>query len=152
MNKKSKITIDPSIYDRIPNKRKILGKCEQCGNDATIRHHTRYKELHGTDSTILLCGSCHRNLHINLRKTGKCTIPPKELEIISNNAHDRLPEVKKRHSEYDKKHRRGFIFTDNMIHNVSHYEHVKYNTSTEHISVNCYFRPNHGKELYFIDI
>lgn len=51
-----------------------------------IEHHTKYKEIHGKDETIFISHGEHIRLHRRLRREGKCNIPPKELEKISNRA------------------------------------------------------------------
>lgn len=55
-----------------------------------IRHHTKYKEIHGEDKTMLMSLSKHQQLHIRLRKEGKCKIPAEKLAVISDRAAHRI--------------------------------------------------------------
>lgn len=62
-----------------------------------VEHHTKYEEVHGKDETILMTKSKHSILHIRLRKEGKCKIPSKELNKISNKAQMRTDKYLKRY-------------------------------------------------------
>ena len=48
-----------------------------------VRHHIKYKEIHGVDEVVLMTRSEHFKLHRRLRDTGKCTIPSDDLCKIS---------------------------------------------------------------------
>jgi len=57
--------------------------------DKLVRHHKKYKEIHGVDEIVFIPKSEHQKLHHRLRKEGKCNIPPEELQRISANANHR---------------------------------------------------------------
>lgn len=60
------------------------------GTGIILRHHIKYKELHGEDKTVRLTASEHMNLHIKLRREGKCKVPSKKLCKISIGASKRV--------------------------------------------------------------
>ena len=55
-----------------------------------VRHHTKYKEIHGEDEVILMEAGEHHALHKRLREKGECAIPVNELAEISRAARNRV--------------------------------------------------------------
>lgn len=66
-----------------------------------IKHHIKYKEIHGIDEVILMTRSEHFKLHRRLRKEGKCNIPPDDLQRISCNASQRKPHILHKNGLFD---------------------------------------------------
>lgn len=58
-----------------------------------MKHHIKYKEIHGIDEVILMTRSEHSKLHNRLRKEGKCNISPDDLQKISCSASQRKPQI-----------------------------------------------------------
>ena len=48
-----------------------------------IRHHVKYKEIHGYNEYRLMDKSDHMKLHSRLRVEGRCNISPSELQRLS---------------------------------------------------------------------
>ena len=70
-----------------------------------VQHHVKYKEIHGEDVVVMMEMSEHVKLHQKLRCEGKCNIPPKELGVISHNAHMRTQHLKEKQQERYLKNR-----------------------------------------------
>lgn len=89
--------------------------------DKIIEHHTKYKEIHGENMSVLMPRSEHIRLHIKLRRDGKCNIPPAELRKISNRANRKSrgsPEVSrstKKRTNYKPKNIPDWIRKDAHI-------------------------------------
>ena len=66
-----------------------------------VEHHTKYKEIHGEDKTILMLHGEHVSLHRRLRRESKCNIPPDKLNKISIQAYKR--KVRDFRKEIDKR-------------------------------------------------
>ncbi len=65
-----------------------------------IKHHTRYKEIHGNDETESMEMSDHVKFHRELRKSGMNMIPANVLSKISQAASQRSKETKERINLY----------------------------------------------------
>jgi hypothetical protein len=105
-----------------------------------VEHHIKYKELHGIDETIWMERSEHRKLHERLRKEGKCKVPVKKLETIANKAYDRTEKARKRRREYDSKFIKRKAFITLLEPYFEIIEVVRYNVSTNKITVSSSFR------------
>jgi hypothetical protein len=54
--------------------------CFKCGTSKNvINHHTSYNP----PIAVKCCRSCHRNIHLKVRKENKCPLSPKEIQKIS---------------------------------------------------------------------
>ena len=84
---------------------KDLGKCAYCVKQAKVHHHICYEEIEGFDETVILCGSCHRKLHYELRKKGYCGIPTEKLKIIARKALLRSEWSKEYHHKYHQENK-----------------------------------------------
>jgi len=122
-----------------------------------VQHHVKYKEIHGVDEIKIMTMSEHKNLHIRLRKEGKCNIPPKELRHKVRACYNRTPKRKKyikqyqntdKHRKYDREYKRNrsITFSENIGWNVDLREHyIVYPSGKIHI--NSYFHPNNKCKL-----
>ena len=130
-----------------------------------VEHHTKYKEIHGLDETIWMDKGKHRSLHNRLRKTGKCNIPPEQLELISKHAYTRTEKGKNWEREYRKTPHRikyniqykqkntfTFTFSEIVMPNVEINESWYYNKITNVLNISSGFRADHGKKLFFIEV
>lgn len=117
-----------------------------------IEHHIHYKEIDGYDETVWMTVSEHKKLHHRLSKEGKCNVPSDKLAIIATNAHYRTPKFKEYLKKYFKNTKRTIHFSDTMMPNVIHDEHIQLNIKTGVITVSCYFKADHGKKIFYIDI
>ena len=130
-----------------------------------IIHHTKYKEIHGEDETVVMDFGEHQKLHKRLRREGKCTISIDELGKISRKAGERLPSRKltrrlnKQTPEYklgQKQYRKNAIeriISDIAVGtNVLLREDIMHNKNTKTISVSTFFRGNHGVKLLVVDL
>ena len=61
--------------------------------DQILKHHKKYKEIHGIDEVVLMTKSDHVKLHMRLRKEGKCNVSIDDMKIISNRAKQRKLDI-----------------------------------------------------------
>lgn len=117
-----------------------------------VEHHVKYKELHGVDETVWLTFGEHEKLHRRLRKQGKCNVPAKELNKISNAAGERTEKRKKHRLEYDRKNRSYLDFHEPMGTNIRLHERIVLNCVTNSIGYYTRFEGTCGKMLPVINI
>lgn len=112
-------------------------KCEICGKitDAIEHHHVKYLDIHGVDETKILCISCHRSLHIRLRREGKCNIPSNELLKISNRSSGRSIYGKQHRNEYLHKHVKNYDMFDRYEDLLSIRTRIRHNSQSGFIGV-----------------
>ena len=67
-----------------------------------VEHHTHYKEIDGYDETVWMTYARHHELHVRLRKEGKCNISVEKLTEISNKAQHRTEKWRKYQAEWRK--------------------------------------------------
>ena len=132
-------------------------KCIRCGSERyVVRHHVKYKELHGVDEIIMLCRSCHTKLHQKLRREGKCNIPSNEIWTYSKRARNEyMIKNKIRHTypkkKYIKKNER-IEFNIKVDDGVYLREDYSYIERTSALYTSFYFRASGNKKLLYIDI
>jgi hypothetical protein len=61
-----------------------------------VRHHIKYKSIHGEEVVVIMEKGEHYALHRRLRLEGKCNIPRKMLHTISNMERD--PDKQRRYA------------------------------------------------------
>lgn len=132
--------------------------------EAMIEHHTHYKELHGFDKTVWMTWSEHRNLHIRLRKEGKCNVSSDKLKKIAKAAHKRTDKSKKQDKDYRKtgegidfyrKYQKNYYyidFSDTPEPHTQFKERIIYNYATGTVTYHADFRATNSHKLIFIDI
>lgn len=103
-----------------------------------IKHHTKYKEIHGVDEVVLMNRGEHKTLHERLRREGKCKISVKELARISRHARARA--------------RKNIYFNTTLAPNVQLIERMMFNLVKGNIYYDAHFSANHGKQLIYEDI
>jgi len=109
-----------------------VDKCNKCGSVKNLMiHHTHYKEIHGVEKTIFLCNHCHQLLHINLRKEGKCNIPPNDLYKI----HTLSDSYKKKKADYKKENIFRKSYSIPIGDNISIRETTTYNKNTDKLKI-----------------
>lgn len=119
-----------------------IGICTKCNQEKiVIQHHTKGYEGEYKDYTLPYCLSCHKKIHNNARKSGRCTIPAKELEILSTRSStrrsDNVIEIEK----------------TTMMPNVRLQEMIHFNKNTGSFRCTTHFSTNgFGKKIYYIDI
>jgi len=118
-----------------------IGICTKCKKEkVVIQHHTKGYEKEYKDYTLPYCLSCHKKIHNEARRSGRCTIPVKELNILSTKSSLR------RHTkiiDLDK---------TTLMTNVKLQELIHYNTNTGYFRFTAHFSTAPGKKLYYIDI
>lgn len=129
-----------------------------------VDHHTKYKEIHGVDKTIWMTRGEHKQLHILLRKEGKCNIPPDQLAIIARDAESRTDKHKERTNRYyqtdrgkeiNRKNQQNIkrkVFSKTLDHNVTIREQISYNIKTGTVTVSAGFAGGHGVKIPIIQI
>lgn len=130
-----------------------------------IEHHTKYKDIHGSDETVWMTRSEHRNLHIRIRKEGKCNVSPEELANISLKVNKKGERFLNRIKEYDKTEKKKIyrykyyrenvkrkVYFKTLEPNVRLYEELSYNIMTSTLTLTSGFRGDHGIKLPIIQI
>ncbi len=112
-----------------------------------IQHHIKYKEIHGVDEVVWMRKGDHLNLHIRLRKEGKCNIPKETLNLISQKAHRRTSRSIERCKNSDGR-KYTFQFFEAVIPYVQLVESVRYNLDNGNVYVSSYFQATKHKELW----
>lgn len=125
--------------------KQLTGKPQQM-----VLHHTKYKEIHGVDETILMTKSEHLRLHRRLRKEGKCNIPPEILVRISDKAIKRTIPSKTYRKNYTNKYIFEFAFLETLYPNIQYYERIRYNKKLGTLTIRSGFAQFRGKRLYYI--
>lgn len=69
-----------------------------------VRHHIKYKEIHGEDVVIMMEWSEHQKLHYKLRREGKCKIPAETLHKFSQRANNVVNATR-----YNRNHRGKYL-------------------------------------------
>lgn len=137
-------------------------KCHKCGcTDRRLFHHHRSYE---PEEIVMVCMSCHRKLHFELRKNGQCTIPPARLTEMSNKS-DHAQKRKNKHylkhmDMYKKRaedHRDSYklynlVFNESMMPNIRLRERIGIIDDGKSINVLSFFDAMHGKKLVYIDL
>jgi len=100
-----------------------------------VKHYTNYQ----TGEFKMMEKGAHFALHRRLRLDGKCKIPVRDLQRISNN----------RHFKDDDKH---ILFYETIMPNVIFHEQVTYDTNTGTFYYIARFRANNKRRLLYIDI
>ena len=68
-------------------------KCFKCGTtERLIQHHISYFR----EVRVPCCGSCHKIIHLRLRKEGKCNLTPKEISYIGSNLYGKRRSIRER--------------------------------------------------------
>lgn len=116
-----------------------------------VEHHTKYKEIHGIDETVWITASEHRILHNRLRREGKCNIPAKDLEKISDRAGIRTSKFKEQHKKYVKRFIRRTAFITTLEKNIFVRETIYYNISTGNTTITSRFYGKHGVKLFYVE-
>lgn len=121
-------------------------KCVKCGSTRfVVHHHVRYEP----EEIILVCRVCHQNIHIRVRKEGKCPYTPDEVKVMSSRlaaqrwgrAHpDRRNALIR---VYRKQYRQRMVFHESVGLGWSIREEISFNTKTGTVTVSVGF---HGKE------
>jgi len=118
-----------------------IGICTKCGQTRkVVMHHAHGYEDEHKDDVLPYCPSCHRNIHIKARISGKCQISPDELNRLS------IKSSKRRNNHTIR------VGDDTIIPNVCLREIVQYNISTHNLRCNTHFIASNGKKLYFVYI
>jgi len=113
------------------------GICFKCGLDKkTIKHHLRYDKA--DDQIVDCCQSCHKKIHIRIRKENKCPFSVAQLHHLSSNS------VRRRSVQ-------RMDFRETLIPNVVLREQICYTPSTGSLGYTACFQADHGKELRYID-
>ena len=94
-----------------------------------VRHHIKYKEIHGYDETVWMEQSEHKKLHNRLRRNGECGVPSGELRKISSSAYIR-GNIKIK------------TFYVTIHKNVVVRQHIRCNTKTGNITIDSGFKRN----------
>ena len=106
-------------------------------NMVLVRHHVKYKEIHGVDVVVLMEQSEHKKLHNRLRREGKCNIPVSELKKISDNG-----SAVFRATRYAKNYIKEKSFSKTVYKKVSVRNTVRYNTKTGAVTIYSRFTGN----------
>jgi len=125
------------------------------GTEKTVVHHVKYKEIHGVDETVLLTLSEHNKLHHRLRKSGKCTVPVKELSKISCAANERTCKRKNSKKMYNNscvKNIQRICFVETPGPHVQLREQISYNKKNGKGYYSAWFSGNHGIKLPVIEV
>jgi len=109
-----------------------------------IRHHVKYKEIHGVDEVVIMDKSIHTALHARLRREGKCNIPSNILCKISSTAHSRDEWVRK----YRKDNIYTFMFNKTIFLNVYLQEKWRYDKKTGTLFFTSDFVKARNKKLH----
>ena len=124
-----------------------------------VQHHEKYEEIHGEDKIVMMDADEHRKLHTRLRKEGKCTIPAKELQAISQAAYARTDKGIETHRRCKRKQSLIMDSKENCLQfyetvktNVMIVEKIRFNPNTGAIWYFSCFRGSHKNKLKFIDI
>ncbi len=99
-----------------------------------IPHHLSYNP----EIIVDCCLSCHKKIHIRIRKEDKCPLSIEDAKRLSTNS------SRKR---YFKNNIEQIIFTETTSPNIQFQEHIYYNKATGHIRYGAWFIAQHGKEL-----
>lgn len=116
------------------------GKCTKCGKEGKVfMHHTKGYEGENKDFVLPYCMSCHKKIHYEARKTGRCKIPVNELKKLSARS------VNRRLSKENCMH---IDFYETMMPNVAFLEVI--DVWPNNVYYKSRFRAKNGKELYEI--
>lgn len=113
-----------------------------------IKHHIKYKELHGVDKIVLMTRSEHKKLHNRLRKEGKCNVSSDELAKISQAASNRAGVTK----EYTDENIQRHSFFEPMMKYINLFEEIRYNNKLGTLYICSWFAVNKRKKIFYIDI
>ena len=91
-----------------------------------VRHHIKYKDIHGYNQTVMMEKGEHQKLHYRLRREGKCNIPANELAKISSKEYSK---------EYYKKYRYEKTFSLTIEKNIQVHQRIILNLQTGNITV-----------------
>jgi hypothetical protein len=120
----------------------MIGICTKCKlHRKVVMHHAHGYEEDNKDNVKPYCHSCHRKIHNEARKNGRCTIPVKELAKLSWNSS---------HRRRRKEQRKVIEFNEVLMECVSLFEMIEVWPKTIHCS--NYFHANNGKSLKYVDI
>lgn len=117
-----------------------IGICTKCRKHGkVVMHHAHgYLDEH-KDDVLPYCPSCHKKIHIQARKEGRCPFTPNELKKMSwNSSHRRRAKEQCKYIQ----------FNETMLPNVQLFENILVWPSR--IQFSSYFHIRHGK-LYYID-
>lgn len=124
-----------------------------------VQHHEKYEEIHGEDKIVMMDFVEHHELHVRLRKEGKCTIPREELHKIAHAAYMRTEKAKRTAKKYKKRYNKltgskenCIVFTETIGKYVLLVEIIKVNPNINRINYGCTFRSNSKVKLIYIDI
>ena len=121
-----------------------------------VEHHVKYKELHGYDETIWMTQSEHTNLHIRLRKEGKCNISSQKLNKIAMAAHNRTKKerirTKTRIRQKYNNNNQIIDFYETPGRNTEFHERIVYNHVNGTINYCGRYRGKTGHKLPIVNI
>ena len=120
-------------------------------NSELIRHHVRYKELHGADEIVWMNRSEHKKLHYRLRKEKKCNVSSKELAVISSKARGRTDASKEQIKLWKKSHLSTKRIDVGLGKNVRLRYIFVYNFVSQRISFLTRFEGTNGHKLPVFD-
>lgn len=117
----------------------ICTKCKKQGK--VVMHHARGYEGDNKDNVQPYCHSCHRNIHVEARKSGKCTLPVKEIEYKSNLSSNRRRE---------KELRKQIYFYETLMPHIQLQEIIQ--VWPNGVLYASRFHKNNGEKLHEVDI
>lgn len=113
-----------------------------------VAHHIHYKELHGYDEIVRMPISKHKKLHHQLRKAGKCNVPPEILGRISTLACHRKSLYLKQMTET----RRTINFTEILMPHILLVESIEYNVKYGGVHITSFFQTTaKNKKLLYLE-
>ncbi len=110
-------------------------KCFKCGSDKNIiKHHISYNP----EIIVDCCGSCHKRIHLRVRKEGLCPLSVKETTRLSKNSNMRRNA---------RKYTQKIKFYEPMLPYIRLYEEIDFNKNTGNFSVSSGFLIPNDKKL-----
>ena len=126
--------------------------CEKCGSERNvIRHHEKYKEIHGYDKVIMLCMACHGRIHRGVRSTGACEVPPYLLQQYSRRAYNETIEKEKELKKYKSSFLKTIDFDEEM-NGINLIERITYDENMGNTRISSFFEKTFCKRIVFIDL
>lgn len=109
--------------------------CFKCGQEKnTIKHHLKYNIL--DDQIVDCCLSCHRKIHLKVRKNNMCPYSPATVNQLSQKSAN--------------KRRKSIFFGETLVPNVRLHEKIIV-TDSGHVGYSARFQANHKGKLVYIN-
>ncbi len=106
------------------------GVRQKCGeNKELIHRHVKYAVGANPEIVIMVCKSCHKKIHNQVRKENKCPFSPEEVRTLTHKS----GAAKTVRSDYCKKYVRSINFYETMMKNVQFVENIFYNERTGNV-------------------